>query len=445
MINIFKSGSGDYVANYIINLMGNLCELFILHFFFKNFKTKYTKNKTIILSIIFMMIQFVNTNLFLSKSYFIILGTFLFCFFISLLYENSWLNRILFSLFLYLILALPEIIIGMTLSLIFKIDISYTQNNILIFAICTLTSKFLSYVFVLITQKRNFKLEYSSSKQTILWIYSLPIASLLIMILFLRCCYQIDDFGFQIITLISSIVLTFANITVFYIVDKQNEFIETKEKLLFAEKHINSQIIHYEELYNHQSELNKFRHDIKNKFIALIGLLKNGHTQKAMEIMEENIGWLEENSHNIVNSGNPVIDAILQSKLHYAQSKGISIIISTKLIAKIHIDEIELGIVIGNALDNAIEAIEKCSNINHTHIHFNLISTEDRISISINNPVEQNIDPDNLQTTKKDKTSHGYGIKSMETIAKKYDGMVFFSCEDMIFTVNINLGNYTSH
>ena len=182
------------MLEYAVNLMGNCCELFVIHYFFRNFDKKHSKAVFVILSGIFTFLQFLSTTLFLSKSYLIILGTVLFCFLISLLYDIKWSNRLFYTVFLYLILALPEAIISMSFALIFKIDMSYMQNNVLVFAICTISSKFLSYVFVLVTQKRKFKLSNSQNKN-MLWIYSLPIASLLIMILFLRCCYQIEDFS----------------------------------------------------------------------------------------------------------------------------------------------------------------------------------------------------------------------------------------------------------
>ena len=443
MTNIFKSGSGDFMADYVINLFGNICELFIILFFFKDrYKSKLPKIVFVSLCIVFTIFQFLNTCLFLSQSNLVLLGSLLFIFLVTLLFPINIFHRFLFTLFIYLINALPEAIIGMTLTMLFNINIAYTQDNVLIFATCTLTSKFLSYVFVLITRKRNFKIDNTSNNKNTFWIYSLPMASLLIMILFLKCCYQIDDFGFQVIVLISSIVLSFANIAVFYIVDKLNELIETKEKLLFAELHINNQVLHYQELYKHQAELRIFRHDIKNRLVSLMALIKEKQTDKALQIMEKNLNWLEEMNSNIINSGNPVVDAIIQAKLHIAKDKNISLQISTKLAEEIKIDELELGIVLGNALDNAIEAVEKNIQSDNKYISMTLMSTNDRISISVSNPVEEDINTENLTTSKADKEKHGYGIKSIRAIAQKYDGIVLFTCEDKIFTVNINVRNY---
>ena len=184
-----------------------------------------------------------------------------------------------------------------------------------------------------------------------------------------------------------------------------------------------------------------FRHDIRNRLVSLIGLLKQSQTEKAISEMESNLNWINEMNDNIVNSGNPVIDAILQSKLRDAKQKGISIEIFIRFSADVEIDEIELGIILGNALDNAIEAVEKITDGENKTIQFKLISTKDRISISIENPVKDNVDVNNLSTTKVNKFFHGYGVERIKQIARKYDGFANFTCENSIFTTNINMAN----
>ena len=430
------------MADYVINLFGNICELFIILFFLKdNYKPRFRKTIFIPLCIIFTLFQFLNTNLFLSESNFVILGSLLFVFLLLLIHKLNWKNHAAFLFFLFAIIGCSEVIVGMLFSLIFKIDISFIQNNAFAFATGTVASKFLAYFFVLITKRNLICTNYKKGKQLSLLIYSLPIASLLVILLFLRCCYQISDTAFEIITLVASVVLTVANIAVFYIVDKQNELIETKEKLLFAELHISNQVLHYQELYKHQAELRIFRHDIKNRLVSLMALIREKQTNKALQIMEKNLNWLEEMNSNIINSGNPVVDAILQAKLHVAKDKGISFQISTKLAEEIKIDELELGIVLGNALDNAIEAVEKSTEKDKKNISLTLMSTENRISISISNPVDEDINIKKLNTSKSDKEKHGYGIKSIKAIAQKHDGIVSFSCDNRIFNISINMAN----
>lgn len=217
--------------------------------------------------------------------------------------------------------------------------------------------------------------------------------------------------------------------------------IETKEKLFFTETHINSQIAHYEELYKHQTEIRTFRHDIKNILLSIMGILKESDTEKALQVMQANLDMLDDSNKKIVNTGHPITDAILQSKLHDANTKGIKLSISTKLTEKIIVDELELGVVLGNALDNAIEATAKVKNSHEKVVTFDMITTAERIIITIENPVDGNVNTDKLITTKKDKENHGYGVGSIKTIARKYDGVAEFAYSNGMFTTNINIAN----
>ena len=430
------------MADYIINFFGNCCELFIILFFAKdNYKAKFKTVPFVSLCILLTFLQFANTTLFLSKSMLVIIGSLIFTYCVLCLFSIKKWYRILFSFFIFAANGASEIVVGMLLSMVFGLDIAYTQNNPVLFATCTLASKFLTYIIILVSKNTAFKDKGYRHKGNIVAFLSLPIASFFVILLFLRCCYQINDGIFHIIMFVTSIVLSFANIAVLHIIEKQNELIETKEKLSFAENHINNQIIHYKELKKYQDELKMFRHDTKNRLLSLTALIKNSETDKALQLMESNINWLDDSNRMIVNSGNPVIDAIIQSKIHDAKEKNISVEASIKITSPILVNELELGIVLGNALDNAIEAVEKFEHKESIEIYFSIISTEDRISVFIKNPVKENVDTGKLLSDKSNKELHGFGIKSIQTIAQKYDGSACFTCENKIFSANINLIN----
>ena len=431
------------MADYLINLFGNVCELFIILFFLNdNYKPRFNKAKFVVLCILFTLFQFANTSLFLGKSLLVILGSFIFILLVGSLYNIKLLHRIVFSVFNFILNALSETIVGMLLASVFDVEITYLQNTPLLFAICTLASKFLTYIFVLMTKRKWFFNNSNPIKRKFLLVLILPISTFLILLVMLRCCYLINEVGFHVIMFVSSIVLVLSNIAVFFIINEQSELIATKEKLLFAERHIKNQAIHYRELYKYQNELRMFRHDIKNRLVALMAMIREGRSEKAIKAMEKDLDFLEEINSNVVNSGNPVIDAILQSKLHAAKERGTVLQISTSFSEIIKIDELELGIILGNALDNAIEAVDKISDKEKRIIKLNIISTDDRISVSVTNHVLNDVDITNLTTTKPDKEKHGYGIKSIQDIVQKYNGFVSFSCENRLFTTSVNIANY---
>ena len=430
------------MAHYAINLLGNIFELYIVISFFSKFCTRRVTQKSFwSLCCAFTALQFISNNLFLMKSYFVMFGMVAFIFLISLLFNISMLSRIFSSIFLYLLFVLSEFIVAMTITSLANVDIEYTQKNIFLFAICTLISKFLTWFAVKILKlnekkQRNwlpFKLAYR--------IIPLPLATFFTLVLLFVCCYRIEDTMFRVITLISSIMLTAANILVFYLIDTQNDYIKTKESLNFARLHIQNQINHYTELYSYQNALTSFKHDTKNRLLALLGLLKEQQTDKAIELLENDLDFLDSLKQKVINSGNPVIDAVIQSKSNIANTEGITIDTSIRLTKPIKIDEFELGVMIGNALDNAIEATQKVAADTRNPISVSLITSESQLSLLIKNSVLTNVNTKNLYSTKTDKTNHGYGLNSIKAIVKKHDGEVFISCEANIFQLSISLSN----
>ena len=70
-----------------------------------------------------------------------------------------------------------------------------------------------------------------------------------------------------------------------------------------------------------------------------------------------------------------------------------------------------------------------------------ILTSGEMISIEISNPTIKDIDTTNIETSKTDKTQHGYGLKGIETITNKYNGNLSLSCENNLFTLSAILVN----
>ena len=90
-----------------------------------------------------------------------------------------------------------------------------------------------------------------------------------------------------------------------------------------------------------------------------------------------------------------------------------------------------MAILLGNALDNAIEAVLGIAE--EKKISVSVIKNGSLVTLSVKNPVKENFVATNLKTTKKDKAMHGFGIESMKKIAEKYKGEIITEAEDGIF------------
>ena len=109
-----------------------------------------------------------------------------------------------------------------------------------------------------------------------------------------------------------------------------------------------------------------------------------------------------------------------------------------------NIDSVDIAILLGNALDNAIEATAKLTDKRIKNILLMIILKGNDLNIIIKNPVEYDVNTDHLISNKKDKRFHGYGIINMKTVVDKYKGSLIFTCQDNIFRTTIILPNESS-
>lgn len=419
--------------NIIATIIGSIFEIYIGHMFFSKFGEKKVSIKTYIVWISVISMLLIIASLTLVQSGFIFFA-FSFCFLVhSSLFSIKLAKKLILSFALIITVSLSEMIVVMATTLGMDTSINSLQNSEILYTICILLAKFLAFSIL-----KPFK-KTSSQRKFPIWFNLgtsvLPFTSTFIIILLYRYSYLVTDITYQICTLIAAILLIIANLLILSVIDKQEIYFRTTERLRFAEAHIKNQVSHYSELYAQQESLKKFKHDSKNFYTSLLSILETLTVQDAIKYIKDKIK-LDVYENNTINSGHPVIDAIIYSKNLYAQKNEASINANIKITTPIFIDELELGVLIGNALDNAIEAIQNLENDISKIISLNIFSTGEMLSIEVSNPTSCNIDVKNLKTTKKDKHLHGYGLDGIEAITKKYNGNLSVRCENKVFTLS---------
>lgn len=172
-------------------------------------------------------------------------------------------------------------------------------------------------------------------------------------------------------------------------------------------------------------EISRVRHDMKQTNAVVMSLLLEAKADEAIEYMQRAAQKISE-FDVIVDVGNDFVNAILNAKLSEAKRGGIMVLCSADKNAA-GIDEVDMCNLLGNLLDNAIEACEKCSGKQRI-IEIKLRARDDKYILEVENTAPENALESNkrLATTKDDASRHGYGIKSIKSIAEKYNGMVNF-------------------
>ena len=185
-------------------------------------------------------------------------------------------------------------------------------------------------------------------------------------------------------------------------------------------------------------EVRRVKHDMKNNMIYLQKLLE-ADPEEAEKYLIEFIGDAMIKTEEFSKSGNFAIDALLNYKNRIAESKNIKIKLEQRIPTTLPYKASDLCIILGNLLDNAIEASENCAN---KEIDVYIVYAKNRLKISTKNYYEGEINKDkegNFLSKKKDKENHGIGLKSVKKIVSLYNGYIEIQAENSLFKVNILL------
>lgn len=181
--------------------------------------------------------------------------------------------------------------------------------------------------------------------------------------------------------------------------------------------------------------VNQKYHDLKHQ----ITLLKaETETERSMEYLERM--ELEIKSYEAQNkTGNKVLDAVLTVKSMACQSKGIELKCVVEGALLFFMDDMDVSALFGNMLDNAIESVEKLPDERMRLIRLYVVREKQFLRICTENYCTEQIrfKKGMPVTTKKDKRLHGFGMKSIQSTVKKYDGSVMTALDSNWFEVKI--------
>lgn len=351
-------------------------------------------------------------------------------FFVSLAYKFNWYVSVFLTLGAVAVQVLSEMLTGMLMMSFFKMSFDETVSGISYF-IGLIISRFIGYfiAYIIKTAKKRVFLNKFEGKW--LLIFTLPIASILISITLLSYIGGFNEPS-GILAFLGISTLVVSNVLIFFFLDTMHEAILNKEKLILSEELIIKQEERYKELCESNDEIRRIRHDHKNFLLGILDELDKGNGTKLKEKLQHELDGL--NEKNSVNSGNSAFDIIIGSKMKIAQKYNITFEYNFYRISTMNFESTDLSVLIGNALDNAIEGAKKVEG--EKIIKISVSVNYGQMIVTITNPIKGKIDINSLSTTKPDDDNHGYGIYSMKRIAERYNGdVVFFSTDDTFKTI----------
>lgn len=231
-------------------------------------------------------------------------------------------------------------------------------------------------------------------------------------------------------------VIILSNIIFYFMIYTVRNMMKLKFELKLAKERMEFEAEKMEEAHKIWDNIRKVRHDIKNHLTVISGHLEYGmidECKKYVKKIEPSI----DSMGDLIRSNNVVMDYIINSKL--SNPEGIKVYIMGCMDGFEDIEDTDIACIMGNIIDNALEAQNNVSGEKRIELIFTVEESER--SIICKNTIESSVLKKNtkFKTTKKDKDSHGIGHKIVETSVKKYGGIVDYFEEEKIFGVQIIL------
>ena len=178
-------------------------------------------------------------------------------------------------------------------------------------------------------------------------------------------------------------------------------------------------------------------HDYKNNIIALTQMIEEERLDDIKKYLH-NENKLIEQKMFYIKTGNSIIDTIINMKQNIAQKYNITYVTNITLPPNIVIGDIDISTILGNLIDNAIEASKE---EDEPYIEVNIKQQKSFFIINIKNKYSKENNIDELKTNKSNSEFHGIGLKSVRKTVNKYGGSINLEIKDQEFVASILIQN----
>lgn len=198
-----------------------------------------------------------------------------------------------------------------------------------------------------------------------------------------------------------------------------------------AEQQLQIQVSYYEKEQQARDATRALWHDIKKYTNATQDLFQHGDMENAVQSLQQATTALSE-IHQTVDVGNAVVNGILERALEQVQNQGISLDFDVWVSDQLPISAVDLYIIMGNTIDNAIEACQQVPAADSPTVSLTLRQQNHTLFYAIDNPIP-------AKQGKKPGDVHRYGIRNVKNCVAKYHGMTTVSKQGGVFSVQIQL------
>ena len=195
---------------------------------------------------------------------------------------------------------------------------------------------------------------------------------------------------------------------------------------------------HYQEVENMYRQMRVWRHDYRNHIQTMKAYAAAEDwdaIRRYLDLLDKDLTTVD----TVIKTGNPMADAILNSKISLAKAKGIRVVADAHIPYKLKSSEIDLCCIIGNLFDNAIEASEKLPEEQRViRVYMDMKGTQLYISFT-NFTAGKKLKKVGKVFRSTKGEGHGFGLVRIDAIVERLDGYISRNSEDGAFTTEILL------
>ena len=355
-----------------------------------------------------------------------------------ILFQGTFFEKLIWWGIYYIGMIIMELVLIFFMTIILKIPMEEITNNEVINVTASIITKVITLLmFEFFISRRRAKLQIEPSRHR-----NISIIVVFNMILLLGCVivfFNVDNTSIDLINIIQfffAIVLIILVVT-FFLVLKMERDTQKEMQMQLRLQQTELQLKLNKDMAQVTDNLRKLRHDMNNH----IGLIKSlVYTEKYEDLRR----YVDEVYHDVavaneyIVAENQTLSVLLNSKKDRAKKLGIDFQ-SLVAIAEFKMQDADLCSLIGNVLDNAIEAADKSRQ--KKFIDFIIQKTDAGCVIQCENAVGEKpeVRKGRFLTKKENSNLHGIGIEAIKDIVAKYKGEVNFEFDDEAFQLRIVL------
>lgn len=184
-------------------------------------------------------------------------------------------------------------------------------------------------------------------------------------------------------------------------------------------------------------EVMRIYHDLKNQLIALSGPQQE---QQSAELAHRLLQQVE-SYEKIAYTGSSVLNALLNHKTQTAQQQGVTLHLFIEKNDYLFLDSMDLCSIVGNALDNAIEAASRLPDPEQRSVQLRMFFRQGVWALKVENPYEGQLSPlgGGYRSSKPDPLRHGIGLRSIRYCVQKNGGQMKIETEGQRFILRITI------